>query len=92
MSTLGWIHTVFGLVALLPGTEDAFGAVVAGTTIVVVAAGAYLIRRYLPRTITRVPARFRRRTQTITSYWELVSTLSLLVIGLVAGIVVAKRP
>lgn len=42
----------------IPGTENAFGAVVSGTTLFVLAVGIYLIRRYLPRSINRAPARF----------------------------------
>ncbi len=79
----GWLelHAAFingsyvGLVAAtaaeitsrIPGTENAFGPVVAGTTILVIAAGTFLIRHYLPRSISRTPARFRRRTPTIAT-------------------------
>jgi uncharacterized membrane protein len=59
--------TAAEITSRLPGTENAFGAVVASTSILVIAVGVYLIRRYLPQSINRTPARFRRRTQTIAS-------------------------
>lgn len=59
--------TAAEITSRIPGTENAFGAVVAGTTILVIAVGFYLIRRYLPQSINRTPARFRRSTQTIAS-------------------------
>lgn len=44
----------------LPGTEERFGLVVAGTSIVIMVIGGLLIQRFTPSTISRVPARFRR--------------------------------
>ena len=72
----GWLelHAAFingsfvGLVAAtaaevtsrIPGTEDSFGLVVAGTSILVMMVGGYLINRSLPNSVRRTPARFRR--------------------------------
>ena len=76
----GWLqlHAAFingsyvGLVAAfaaeitsrLPGTEEYFGLVVGLTSALVIGIGATLIHRNLPQSLTRVPARFRRETQT----------------------------
>ena len=64
MSTLGWIHTIAATAAevtsRLPGTENDFGWVVAITSVSVMAIGAYLIQRYMPRAINGTPVRFRR--------------------------------
>lgn len=79
----GWLqlHAAFingsyvGLVAAflaeitsrLPGTEDSFGLVVGLTSALVIGIGATLIHRNLPRSLNRVPARFRREAQTAAS-------------------------
>lgn len=44
----------------IPGTEDSFGLVVAGTSILVMGIGAYLIGRSMPKSIRRTSARFHR--------------------------------
>lgn len=59
--------TAAEITSRLPETENAFGPVVVGTSILVIAAGSFLIRRYLPQSINRAPARFRRSTQTSAS-------------------------
>ncbi|MCB8945936.1 MAG: DUF2306 domain-containing protein [Ardenticatenaceae bacterium] len=48
----------------IPGTEEHFGLVVGVTTALIIGIGATLIHRNLPQSLTRVPARFRRETQT----------------------------
>jgi uncharacterized membrane protein len=47
----------------LPGTEGSFGPVVGLTTVAVIGIGAYLIQRYMPRSISRAPARFQKATR-----------------------------
>jgi uncharacterized membrane protein len=48
--------TAAEIASRLPGTESLFGPVVAATSALVIAIGAYLIHRYLPRSLHRVPA------------------------------------
>ena len=71
MNTLGLIHMLFGVVALLaataseitsrlPGTEENFGLIVAGTSIAVMVIGGILIQRFTPTSIRRLPARVQR--------------------------------
>lgn len=43
----------------IPGTEDSFGIVVAGTSILIIGAGAALMGRFLPQSIHHTPVRFR---------------------------------
>ncbi len=65
-SYVGLVAATFSeITSRIPGTENAFGAVVAGTSILVIAVGSYLIQHYLPRSINRTPARFRQGTQTV---------------------------
>ncbi len=52
--------TAAEITSRLPGTDDSFGLVVAGTSIVVMGVGIYLILRYMPQSINRTPARFQR--------------------------------
>jgi uncharacterized membrane protein len=52
--------TAAEITSRLPGTEESFGLVVAGTSILVVAVGGYLIQTRTPTSIRRAPARFRR--------------------------------
>jgi len=52
--------TAAEITSRLPGTEESFGLVVAATSAVVIGIGSFFIARYLPRTISRTPARFRR--------------------------------
>lgn len=52
--------TAAEITSRLPGTEESFGLVVAGTTIGVIAVGGYLIQRSLPKSIRRTPLRFRK--------------------------------
>lgn len=55
--------TAAEITSRLPGTEESFGLVVAGTSIVVMVAGGTLVARYLPGSVSRVPTRFRRVTE-----------------------------
>jgi uncharacterized membrane protein len=52
--------TAAEITSRLPGTEESFGLVVAGTSILVVAVGGYLIQTLTPTSIRQVTARFRR--------------------------------
>lgn len=55
--------TAAEITSRLPGTDDAFGLVVAGTSIVVMGIGIYLIQRNLPQSINRTPVRVRGTAQ-----------------------------
>jgi hypothetical protein len=55
--------TAAEITSRLPGTEESFGLVVAGTSIVVMASGGALVARYMPGSVSRVPAHFRRATE-----------------------------
>lgn len=49
--------TAAEITSRIPGTENAFGPVVAGTSILVIAAGGYLIQRTLPGSIRKASVR-----------------------------------
>lgn len=49
--------TAAELTSRIPGTENAFGPVVAGTSILVIAVGGYLIQRTLPGSISKASVR-----------------------------------
>lgn len=52
--------TAAEITSRLPGTEEHFGLVVGGTSIVVIFIGGLLIQRFTPTSVRRTPARFRR--------------------------------
>ncbi len=52
--------TAAEITSRIPGTEDAFGLVVGGTSALVIVIGAALIHRTLPQSIRRIPARFQK--------------------------------
>ncbi|MCA9967175.1 MAG: DUF2306 domain-containing protein [Anaerolineales bacterium] len=57
--------TAAEITSRLPGTENIFGPVVAGTTILIIGVGVYLIRRCLPQSLSQTPARLRQATQNL---------------------------
>ena len=72
MSSLGWVHTTFAVLALIfgaavaevaarnPQTGEFVGAGAAIATVVVIAGGTLLIGRYLPGAMRATPSRFQR--------------------------------
>ena len=52
--------TAAEITSRLPGTEESFGLVVAGTSIAVMFIGGVLIQRFTPMSIRHTPARFHR--------------------------------
>ncbi len=52
--------TAAEITSRIPGTEDSFGLVVGGTSGVIVLIGTIIMQYYLPRSIHRTPARFRK--------------------------------
>ena len=51
--------TAAEITSRIPGLEDVFGLVVGGTSALIIGVGAALIRRFLPQSIRRAPARFQ---------------------------------
>lgn len=52
--------TAAEITSRIPGTEDSFGLVVAGTSVVIMVVGGLLIQRFTPASIGRAPSRFHQ--------------------------------
>jgi uncharacterized membrane protein len=52
--------TAAEIISRIPGTEEIFGLVVGGTSVVVIGTGAILLHLNLPRSLRRTPVRFHR--------------------------------
>lgn len=52
--------TAAEITSRIPGTEDSFGLVVAGTSVVIMVVGGLLIQRFTPASISRAPSRFHQ--------------------------------
>lgn len=52
--------TAAEITSRIPGTEESFGLVVAGTSVVVIVIGGLLIQRFTPASIGRAPSHFHQ--------------------------------